>query len=265
MEATRAFSFGENWEAYLDADFNAERLASAERHLLGFLGVADLRGKHFLDVGSGSGIHSAAAVRAGARRVVSFDLDPASVRATRRLWSQLGAPAHWQVLEGSVLDRAFLATLDPADIVYSWGVLHHTGRMWEALGNTAPLLKGEGQLYIGLYVTGPKSDYWLEVKRAYNRASAPRRRLMEVWYASRHAILPQLVRLKNPLGLIRNQGRGMTWFTGLRDWLGGYPYEDATPAEVLRHCREQLGLEMTNIHADAGFAEYLFCRRRLEG
>ena len=262
MEATRPFSCGENWQAYLDFGYNQQRLASAEEHLLRFLGRPDLKGRTFLDVGSGSGIHSAAALRAGARRVVSFDLDPASVEATRRLWRESGAPDHWHVRAGSVLDKAFLATLEPADIVYSWGVLHHTGKMWEAIANTEPLMKREGQLYLGLYVTGPKSDYWLDVKRAYNAASKPRRRAMEVWYGARHALFPQIVRLRNPLGLMRNQGRGMTYWTGLRDWLGGYPYEDASVADVLKFAREHLGLEMTNINADPGFAEYLFCHRR---
>src|SRR6266542_2062950 len=130
MLEKRAFSFGENWQSYVENDYNEQSLASAQKHLLEFLGVSDLKSKSFLDIGSGSGIHSAAAFRAGAERVVSFDVDPASVAATRSLWRAQGCASNWHIQQGSILDPAFLATLEPADIVYSWGVLHHTGRMW---------------------------------------------------------------------------------------------------------------------------------------
>jgi SAM-dependent methyltransferase len=261
MLEKRAFSFGENWQSYLEKDYTDARLLAAQQHLLEFLGVSDLKSKYFLDVGSGSGLHSAAAIRAGAERVVSFDLDPASVAATRSLWQKHGSPSHWHIHEGSILDRAFLATLERADIVYSWGVLHHTGKMWEAIRNTTTLLKPDGTMYIALYVTGPKSQYWTEVKKNYNRATAVQKRMMEAWTVLRHGVLPQLVRLRNPLTELRNQGRGMTYMVGVRDWLGGHPYEDATVAEVLKFCRD-LGLEMANIRANACFAEYLFAPRR---
>jgi SAM-dependent methyltransferase len=260
MLEKRAFSFGENWQSYIEKDYTETRLVAAQQHLLEFLAVPDLKSKYLLDVGSGSGLHSAAAFRAGAARVVSFDVDPASVAATRSLWRAQGCPANWQIHEGSILDAAFLATLEPADIVYSWGVLHHTGKMWEALRNTRTLLKPDGALYIALYVTGPKSQYWTDVKKDYNRATALEKRMMEAWTVLRHAVLPKLIRLQNPLTEIRNQGRGMTFMVGVRDWLGGYPYEDATVAEVLKFCRG-LDLEMANIRADAGFAEYLFAPR----
>jgi 2-polyprenyl-6-hydroxyphenyl methylase/3-demethylubiquinone-9 3-methyltransferase len=135
--------------------------------------------------------------------------------------------------------------------------------MWEAVRNASRLLKPNGTMYIGLYVTGPKSDYWLAVKKEYNRATELKKRMMEAWAVVRHAVLPQLIRLKNPLKEIRNQGRGMTYMVGVRDWLGGYPYEDATVPEVLKFCRG-LDLEMINVRATTGFAEYLFAPRRAE-
>ena len=53
--------------------------------------------------------------------------------------------------EGSVLDRQFLETLGTWDIVYSWGVLHHTGQMRAAFGNIAPLVQPGGQLLLAIY------------------------------------------------------------------------------------------------------------------
>src|SRR6185436_13088111 len=96
------------------------------------------------------------------------DVDPSSVAATGRVREAFSGPPHWEVLQGSVLDRSFLARLEPADVVYSWGVLHHTGRMWRALENIGRRVSPRGRLYIALYVTTPSSAYWLEVKRRYN-------------------------------------------------------------------------------------------------
>ena len=43
-----------------------------------------------------------------------------------------------------MLDREYLARLGQFDVVYSWGVLHHTGAMWQALENVARLVVGGG-------------------------------------------------------------------------------------------------------------------------
>lgn len=253
------FSFGRNWETFVQTSFTPERLEIAKRHILDFLGVPDLKGAYFLDVGCGSGLSSLAALEAGAERVVSFDVDPNSVKTTRSLYELAGSPDHWTVSDGSALDQDFMKGLDPADIVYSWGVLHHTGSMWEALRNTAALMKKEGVLYIGLYLTVPKSSYWLEKKQLYNRSGNARRRMMEGHYLLRHVVLPEIIRARNPLKKIsryKNQ-RGMELMTDVRDWLGGYPYEHASIKETVQFCREELGLSLRNITPTGGFAEYL--------
>ena len=259
-EKQEAFSFGKNWAAFIEKHFNEERVRIAREQLLAFLELPNLAGKSFLDIGCGSGLSSLAAWEAGAAQVVSFDVDPDSVRTTERVRHMNGAPKNWRVLEGSVLDREFLASLEPADIVYSWGVLHHTGRMWEALRNAAGCLKPGGLFFIALYLTTPRSAHWLEVKKRYNRAPAWRKRWMECHYIVRHTIVPNLIRGRNPFRLIRNykSNRGMDFLTDVRDWLGGYPYGDASIAEVLRFCRRELGLNLININPSGGMVEYLF-------
>src|SRR5262245_33858198 len=127
------YGFGKNWAQFIDAHFDQERVDIAQQHLLAFLKLPDLAGKVFLDIGCGSGLHSLAAWRAGAREVISFDIDADSVQTTRQLRHWGGNPPNWCVRQGSVLDPEFLAGLPPADIVYSWGVLHHTGAMWDAV------------------------------------------------------------------------------------------------------------------------------------
>jgi SAM-dependent methyltransferase len=259
-EEAITFSFGANWEEYIRLNFSDERVEIAKQHLLGFLELPDLRGKYFLDVGCGSGIHSLAAFKAGAARIVSFDIDPLSVKTAETLRARHGNPAHWEILHGSVLDASFLAKLTPAELVYSWGVLHHTGSMWPAIRNAAGLVAPQGLFYIALYTTDSKSAYWLNVKKKYNRASSAGKRWMEYAYILRRTILPQCLRFKNPLKTIREyqQSRGMSYLTDVKDWLGGYPFEHAKIEEVLQFFRQEMGGELLNIKTGEANTEYLF-------
>src|SRR5690348_11579179 len=162
------FAFGRNWQAFVPL-IEQNRIEQAEHSLRSFLGDQVLDGKRFLDVGSGSGIFSLAARRAG-MRVVSFDYDPASVACTEKLRRHyFDADLDWQVLEGSILDEAFVGALGQFDVVYAWGVLHHTGAMWRALETTARLVGAGGWLIIAIYNDqGPWSRFWRVVKRTYN-------------------------------------------------------------------------------------------------
>src|SRR5882762_3573849 len=169
-EVTRRerFEFGQNWRRFL-AVLDDQRIESAAGSLKRMLEVEGLQGRSFLDIGSGSGLFSLAARKLGAR-VHSFDYDPQSVACTEELRRRyFPDDRNWIVEEGSVLDQEYLACLGVFDVVYSWGVLHHTGAMWRALENVAPLVKERGQLFISIYNDqGGPSARWLRVKRTYN-------------------------------------------------------------------------------------------------
>ena len=191
-----SFSFGKNWQGFVENSFTLERLEIARQHIAEFLEVSDLQGKYFLDIGCGSGLSSLAAHQLGAAKIVSFDADPSSVQATEALKNSLETSDHWEVAQASILDATYIHGLDKADIVYSWGVLHHTGKMWEALKNAASLLSDTGVFYISIYVTTPKSDYWTHVKEVYNKASNFGKRRMELHYLLRYTFLPRLLRFQ---------------------------------------------------------------------
>jgi SAM-dependent methyltransferase len=249
-EGEAAFPFGKNWEDYVRSSFSDERVDLAKAHLRDFLEVEDLRGKYFLDIGCGSGIHSLAALLLGAERVVSFDVDEYSVKAAEMVRERRGRSFNWEILRGSVLDKDFLSRIEPANIAYSWGVLHHTGAMWPAIENAAGLMRTpDGLFYIALYTTDSSSDYWLEVKKKYNRSSNVGKRVMEYSYIVRRIILPDILVRRNPWKRVREykKSRGMSFMTDVRDWLGGYPFEHASIEEVLRFGRKSLGLELVNI------------------
>ncbi|MEI7684214.1 MAG: class I SAM-dependent methyltransferase [Planctomycetota bacterium] len=254
------FSFGKNWQSFLAKNYSAERAAISKACLASFLQVSDLRGKTFIDVGCGSGLSSLAAYDLGVREILSFDLDPHSVDATLSLRKLRDDPANWTVLRGSALDEAFLKSLGQWDIVYSWGVLHHTGQMWNAVRNARTLLKADGLFFIALYTTSPLSDYWIRIKKSYNRGGSLRKRLMEAHYVWRQLVAPNLAM---PWRIARavndyKKSRGMDYMTDVRDWLGGWPYEDARIEEVWRFGVRDLGLTLVNLKTGEACTEYLF-------
>jgi SAM-dependent methyltransferase len=260
------FPFGKNWTRFL-ACLNEERIRGARESLTYFLNLTDLRGKSFIDIGCGSGLFSYAAFLLGADRIVSFDADPFSVSCARYLHEKAGRPPQWTVLQGSVLDKGFLSRFETFDIVYSWGVLHHTGKMWEAVHNSARLVSRKGLFYIALYsrLEGRfGSQHWVRVKRFYNSSSAPVKRMMEWYYLFSRSVGRNLLKFKNPFKVLRHYGgaRGMYWKTDLVDWLGGYPYEFASVEEVFTHIKTEFpSFDLVNIKTEPGLGNNWFLFR----
>lgn len=238
------FTFGKNWYSFLRV-LNEDRIAEAERSLQLMLELESLEGRSFLDIGSGSGLFSLAAMRLGAQRVHSFDYDPQSVACTQELKRRYFPQAdYWTVERGDVLDISYLSKLGKWDIVYSWGVLHHTGQMWQALENVIPLVDGDGLLFISIYNDcAGKSRRWRKIKAFYNRGLLQRSLVTGIFipYFFLGGLAVDILRRKNPLDRYReyNKSRGMSRWHDWIDWLGGYPFEVAKPEEVFDFYRNR--------------------------
>ena len=269
VASRQRFEFGKNWGRFL-AVLDDTRIASAEESLSRMLEVENLNGKRFLDVGSGSGLFSLAARRLGAE-VHSFDYDPSSVACTKELRRRyFPGDDSWLVEEGSALDQSYLASLKPFDIVYSWGVLHHTGQMWRAMENVCPLVASGGRLYVALYNDmGSQSSRWRFIKRTYNRLPRVLRHpftIAVIAPGEAKSILRSLVTLQ-PGRYVKswtsyNRRRGMSRWHDIVDWVGGYPYEVAKPEEVFNFCRDR-GFTLTKLRCGGvglGCNEFVFAK-----
>jgi 2-polyprenyl-6-hydroxyphenyl methylase/3-demethylubiquinone-9 3-methyltransferase len=265
------FAFGRNWASFLNV-LNDERMALARRSLLDMLGCTDLRGKRFLDIGTGSGLFSLAAMQLGAE-VFSFDYDAESVNCARELKRRFfpGDP-RWRIEQGSILNRAYVESLGQFDIVYSWGVLHHTGAMREALDNAAVPTKDGGQLFISIYNDqGIWSWLWTWEKKAYNWAPSVLRPLVAFpfVFATELKMIAAYVRGLNPMGYIRYwtqyaelSARGMNRWHDIVDWVGGYPFEVAKPEEISDLFRAK-GFELMRlktVNGGSGCNQFVFRR-----
>jgi 2-polyprenyl-6-hydroxyphenyl methylase/3-demethylubiquinone-9 3-methyltransferase len=257
----KRFRFGENWSRFLVV-LDDGRIQQAEASLLRMLGTDSLQDKSFVDVGSGSGLFSLAARRLGAR-VHSFDYDPDSVACTRELRRRyFEEDPQWKVEEASILDPAYAAGLGRFDIVYSWGVLHHTGSMWQAIGNATGLVAPGGTVFISIYNDqGAWSRRWLLLKKIYNKLPSS----LQLPYAFVTMGSRELkafagaclkLRLRAHIDRIRaysvaTSTRGMSYWHDLRDWIGGYPFEVAKPEEVFYFFRQR-GFELRRLKTCAG-------------
>lgn len=264
------FAFGENWSRFLQL-LDEDRIRLAERSLSDYLGVADLKGCRFLDIGSGSGLFSLAARRLGAT-VRSFDYDAQSVACTAELRRRFfGDDPDWVVEQGSILDSDYVANLGVYDVVYSWGVLHHTGAMWGAIESAAGLVAPNGKLYIAIYnrITPVRHAIVLTMKRAYVRSGPIGRSVLTgtyYAYATALEIAAALVHRRPLLERITNykdSTRGMSWWHDIVDWVGGYPYESARPEQVFDFLRSR-GFQLEKLRTDSGHGcnEFVFVADR---
>lgn len=265
-ERSSHFEFGENWRDYAKS-IDRQRISAAIEGLRKLF-PEGLDGKTFLDIGCGSGLHSLAAFELGAKSVLAVDIDENSVAATRDTLSRYVNGKPWETKVASVFDVT-PESLGTFDVVYSWGVLHHTGDMWRAVEHASTLVKAGGQFGIALYAKTPMCDFWSKEKAFYSKSPKFIQTIIRAVYVG--AFLGYLpVTNYKPISFIKNfkSARGMNFSHDAHDWLGGYPYESASSEEV--HARlDRLGLRKIRTFEvpqsqgfvwSAGCSEYVYAK-----
>lgn len=233
----KRFEFGKNWIKFLEL-LDEDRIMTAEKSLKEMLEIENLHNKRFLDVGCGSGLFSLAAKRLGAV-VHSFDYDPQAVACTSELKQRyFRDDSDWTIGQASVLDYNYLKSLNAFDVIYAWGVLHHTGDMWQALDNVRLPVQNGGKLFIAIYNDqGPKSKVWLRVKQIYCSGNIGKLIIIATFfpYLFLKGLVYDLIFLRNPFKsyIEHKAGRGMSVMRDWHDWLGGLPFEVAKPEQIV--------------------------------
>lgn len=225
------YAFGDNWSEFARG-LEEGRIENAVKEMSRLIHADEIAGRSFLDVGCGSGLSSLAALRLGAGQVVAIDLDPASVATAGAVLGRFAKDRDWRLDEKSVFALA-PDDMGRFDVVYSWGVLHHTGAMWRAIEACLPMVADGGIFALALYRKTPACAFWQKEKRFYSRAPRFLRAIVRGIY--KLVFMANMLRgRRNPLEYIRTYGkyRGMSWHTDVEDWLGGYPYESVRPADL---------------------------------
>ncbi|MDH4224970.1 MAG: class I SAM-dependent methyltransferase [Deltaproteobacteria bacterium] len=268
------FAFGKNWKKYA-ATLTETKIKTAEKSLQEMLETDSLQGKTFLDIGSGSGLFSLAARRLGAK-VHSFDYDQDSVESTARIRELFfkGDP-QWVVEQGDVLSKGYLESLGKFDIVYSWGVLHHTGNMWQALENASMPVADKGKLFIAIYNNeGTASKRWWWIKRIYQILPGPLKFLYVLAFVLYRQVVDSLINLVRSLVRLMtgrsvleiwkpHQERGMNVWNDWVDWIGGYPFEVASPQAIFSFYKAK-GYGLTQLITRHGYGcnEFVFLKSK---
>ncbi|MFW0871383.1 MAG: class I SAM-dependent methyltransferase [Patescibacteria group bacterium] len=265
-EVDSHFAFGENWSEYAQK-IDATRIEEAEKGLLRLLEAEEIQGKTFLDIGCGSGLHSLAALNLGAVSVLAIDIDEVSVTTTKKVLEQYKPNGQYEILQQSVFDLKNNIN-KKFDIVYSWGVLHHTGDMYQAITDAVTMVHPQGLFIVALYRKTPMCGVWKYIKRWYAHTSNRKQ-------VRARAVYTSLLRFKYKLtgrdfSKMKDEyinSRGMSFEHDVHDWMGGYPYESVTPKE-LKSFMHNLGFHLlrSNTHPKGfgffgtGCDEYVFDR-----
>lgn len=267
-ETDLRFSFGKNWQSFLER-LDENKIIEAENSLKKSLGLESLNGLRFLDVGSGSGLFSLAARRLGAE-VHSFDYDVQSVACTQSLKDRffINDP-QWTIEQGSALDVDYLLSLGKFDVLYSWGVLHHTGNMYQALENVSNMLNAQGHLFISIYNDqGGASRRWSWIKKTYNQSGWFLQGILKIYTLFSQwtiTFVKDFLKTGNPLKTwhaYAHNNRGMSPYYDIIDWVGGYPFEVAKPEEIFNFFKSR-GYKLHYLKTWAGGLgcnEYIFKR-----
>lgn len=258
----KRFNFGKNWLNFTKS-LNNQQIVDATQTLQTMLGRDSLEDLTFLDIGCGSGIFSLSAFLLKANKVTSFDYDINSVKSTQSLHDKYNNPKNWSIFRGDVLDKPWLTSLGQFDIVYSWGVLHHTGDLWQALDHASLTVKPNGIFFISIYNDqGLISKLWVKVKHLYNRGP-----FILKWSMTAGWFL--IVILNRIIQGIRHKQKSSQWFKGSErgmnlwydtvDWIGGYPFETAKPGDLINFFgKRRFELVSKKLKSGSGCNELVF-------
>lgn len=149
---------------------------SLEPYLEPFARFSEGRGQEVLEIGVGMGADHLRWAQQDPKRLIGVDLTPRAIAFTASRFREHGLQSELLIANAELLpfpDNSF-------DIVYSWGVLHHTPRTEKAIGEVHRVLRPGGQARIMIYHRPSVVGILLWARYAL-LGGHPRRNLTEIY------------------------------------------------------------------------------------
>ena len=126
-----------------------------EPHIPGFAQFADWKGKRVLEIGCGIGTDAVNFARAGAT-YTGLELSSESLALAKTRFEVFGLSGEF--VQGDAEGAEALLAGREFDLIYSFGVIHHTPNPHRVLAAARRLIAPEGQLKIMVYAKGSWKD-----------------------------------------------------------------------------------------------------------
>jgi 2-polyprenyl-3-methyl-5-hydroxy-6-metoxy-1,4-benzoquinol methylase len=127
-----------------------QRKYFVEPHIPGFAGFPNWSGKRVLEIGCGIGTDTMNFARAGAR-VTAVDLSPKSLELARERAQVYGLADRIQFHLGDAERLDEIVPVETYDLVYSFGVIHHTPRPEVVVSRIRKYMSAESELRLMVY------------------------------------------------------------------------------------------------------------------
>ena len=139
-----------------------------EPHIPAFAEFDRWKGKRVLEVGCGIGTDSINFARAGAA-LTAVDLSPESLRVAEKRAEVMGVADRIRFREANAEELASVLEGEAFDLVYSFGVVHHTPRPERALVEMRKLLAPGGTLKLMVYHRRSWKAFWILATQEHGR------------------------------------------------------------------------------------------------
>jgi SAM-dependent methyltransferase len=131
-----------------------------EPHIPLFAEFDRWRGKRVLEIGCGIGTTTTSFARAGAF-VTSVDLSAESVALTRRRADVYGISDRVQVVAGNAERLSTFLPVEPYDLVWSFGVIHHSPHPERIVGEVRQYMHAHSEFRLMVYSRVSYKLFWI--------------------------------------------------------------------------------------------------------